>query len=196
MKGDPDMKTLLNKMMKNRLQRAGGLALSVLLALTMLAAAVPQPALAATVCVAHYTVKSGDTTSKIAHTFGLTWAEIAMANHMKAGDRLKVGQSLCIPSKSPSTTQAGMMTAMANGNIVIVDMSGFAARYIWNVNVSDTSKTVSGVFKVGRIIVPANTAVKGAFKLPPELRKTPRLMVCVKNLTTDEKMCRSIGHTL
>jgi LysM repeat protein len=194
MKGDPEMKTLFNSVLRKRFQHVASLAITALLALVMFTAALPQPALAATPCVAHYTVKSGDTTSKIAHIYNLTWAEIAQANNMKPSTKIKVGQSLCIPSKTSTTAKTGTMTASANGNILTVKMTGFDKRYIWNVNVNATRNTALGVFRVGRMIVPAKTSVAGAFKLPQELRTTSYLTVCVKNVITNEKICHNIFH--
>jgi len=190
------MKTLFNNIFNERLQHASRLAITALLALVMVVAALPQPALAATPCVAHHTVKSGDTTSMIAHIYGLTWAEIAKANKMKPSDKLKVGQSLCIPSSSTSSGGAvtGKMTAKANGTVVTVTMSDFNKRFVWYINVNDPSKKVSGVFKVGHMIVPVKTTVVGAFKLPLDLRKTSPLNVCAKNVGKAVKICHVITN--
>jgi len=189
------MLTLFNKLSHQRLQRAGRLALIALLALVMVAAAFPQPASAASPCVTYYTVKTGDTASQIAHTYGLRWGDIAKANHMSNDARLKVGQSLCIPTKNPPKPgQTGTMKATTNGDALNVKMSGFSERSIWYVNVNDTQNRVPGVFKVGQMTVPANTDVTGWFKLPPELRKTPYLTVCVKNAIKMQKICHQVYH--
>jgi len=191
------MNTIFNRFSHKRLLRVGSLALTALLALSMVAAAFPQPASAATPCVRYYTVKSGDTPSQIAHTFGLRWGDIARANHMGNDARLKVGQSLCIPAKNPpKAAQTGTMKATTNGDALIVKMSGFSERSIWYVNVNDTQNRVPGVFKVGQMTVPVNTDVTGWFKLPPELRKTPYLTVCVKNAIKMGKICQQITHKL
>jgi LysM repeat protein len=195
MKGDSKMQTLFHHFSHKRLQRAGRLALFAFLALAMVAAAFPQTASAASKCATYYTVKSGDTASQIAHTYSLRWADIAKANNMKNDARLKVGQSLCIPAKNPPKgVQTGTMKAGSNGDALNVKMSGFPERSIWYVNVSDAQNRVPGVFKVGQMTVPVNTDVTGWFKLPPELRKTPYLMVCVKNAIKMQKICHQVYH--
>jgi LysM repeat protein len=198
-KGVHDMKTLFIRIFNHRLQRAGSLMLSGVLVLFMVAMTLPQPVLAAatTTCAAYYTVQPGDKTSKIAHSYRLHWAVIARANNRKPSTPIKAGEVLCIPSETTTvTSETGTMTAYATNNILTVTMSGFDTRYIWNVNVRDVRKKVPGVFKVGRMVVPANTSVTKAFELPQDLQTTSYLMVCVKNLTTDEKICHNIYHNV
>ena len=190
------MNTIFNRLSNKRLLRLGSMALTAMLALAMLAAAFPQTAQAAT-CSAYYTVKSGDTTNMIAHTYGLTWKQIAMANNIKSPYKLKVGQTLCIPAQGgTAAVQPGKMTAIANGNGLRVNMSNFDRRYIWIVKVKDTRTPLGTDYKVGQMVVPGKTTVSGFFNLPQALRKTPFLTVCVKNSTTDEKICQQITHKL
>jgi LysM repeat protein len=186
---------------KKRLQHAGSIALTALLALVVAAAAFPQPALAAidaTVpCVAHYTVKSGDTTSKIAHQYHLAWWEIAKANDRKPSTPIKVGEKLCIPPKGwASQVATGTMTASAASKNLIVTISDVPYRYIWYVKVSDSHKRIGGATRFGQMLVPANTKVSKTFVLPPTLWEAPRLYVCVKNATTDDRICQRIVHTV
>jgi len=193
------MKAILNHVSSKRRLRAGGLALTVLLALAMLAAAVPQPAQAATdakaPCVANYTVMKGDSTSSISHTFGLGWWEIAKANGLTKPYNLKVGQTLCIPPKGWAGQKVnGNMNATAVGAKVTITVSGFDKRYIWAVNAKDTTGKVSGNYRLGQMVIPKNTQVTQVFLLPTELRNTPYLTVCLKNLTTNDKVCRYIIH--
>ena len=193
------MKAIQKSISSRRLRHASGLALTVLLALALLAAALPQPVQAATnpnaPCVANYTVMKGDSTSSIAHNFGLGWWEIAKANSLTKPYKLKVGQTLCIPPKGWAGQKAsGNMTATAIGAKVTITVSGFDARYIWAVNAKDTTGNLTGNYKLGQMVIPKTTAVTQVFLLPTELRNAPYLTVCLKNLTTNDKVCRYIIH--
>jgi LysM repeat protein len=167
----------------------------------MVMAAFPQPGLAAVnttaPCVAHYTVKPGDTTGKIAHTYRLGWWEIAKANNRKPTTPIKAGESLCIPPKGwASQVVIGTMAASATGKNLTVTISDVPYRYTWYVKVNDTQKKISGTSKVGQMLVPANTKVAKTFLLPPALWKAPHLYVCIKNATTDDRICQPIAHTV
>lgn len=82
-------------------------ALSVLLVLALLMAALPATALAAPTdrstmdsgwgCRTFYTVQRGDTLSGIARWFGVSVQALAQANHIWNVNRIYAGQVLCIP---------------------------------------------------------------------------------------------------
>jgi LysM repeat protein len=188
------MQTLFSFISNKRLQRAGRLALITLLVLATIVAALPQSAQAAA-CATHYKVKSGDTRASVAHTYNMTWADIAKANRLKSDAILKVGQVLCIPAKkSPYTPTPGTMTASISGDVVRVSMSNFPERGSWSVNVYDTQYNIPGIYKIGRMNVPALVTVKGAFRLPPALRKAPYITVCVRDTLSTQKICRQLYH--
>jgi hypothetical protein len=188
------MKTILDK----RIHHFGILALTALVTLAFLAAALPQPVQAARApCVTYYTYKKGDKTYTVAKTFDLAWWEIGLANNMKYPYVPTVGQRLCIPPQGWAEAQptvTGFMSAFSKGSKVTVTASGFTTRYLWAVKVKDSTGKVSGDFKVGRLVVPANKKVTGIYELPQELRNSTYLTVCMKNQTTDEKICRNIVH--
>ena len=188
------MKTIFNK----RRLHFCSLALPVLVALTLLAASLPQPVQAASApCVTYYTYKKGDKTYSVAKTFGLAWWEIGLANNMKYPYTPTVGKRLCIPPAGWAEAQpkvTGFMSAFSKGSKVSVTASGFTTRYLWMVKVKDPTGKVSGDFKIGRMLIPVTTRVTGIFQLPAELRNSSYLTVCLKNQTTDEKICRNIVH--
>ena len=193
------MKTIFNPNLKRRMFRLGGMALIVLLALSTMAAAAPQPAQAAgaaTTCASYYTVKTDDTKSIIADKFGLTWGEIAKANNLPANPKPVVGTKLCIPTKDWVTSSYGTMTASAAGKKLTVTMSGFDTRSVWNVKVKDGTGGTNVYFKLGRIIAPAKGSVTGVYTLPQSLWKTPSLVVCVKNAASSKAICTKITHVL
>jgi LysM repeat protein len=195
------MKTTNNPILKKRAFRIGGVALTVLMALSMMAAALPQTALAAgpttATCAYQHTVKKSDTKNTIADTYGLKWWEIAKANNLPANPKPVVGTTLCIPTQDwAASAYTGTMTATAVGKKLSVTMSGFAVRSVWNVKVKDPTGTVSGFYKVGRIIAPVNGSVTGIYKVPQDLLETPRLTVCVTNADSSKTICTEINHTL
>ena len=194
------MNTFTNLILKGRMFRLGGMALSVLLALSMMAAALPQPALAAgattATCTSYYTVKTGDTKNKIADAFGLTWAEIAKANNLPANPKPVAGKKLCIPTKESVASAYGTMTASAAGKKLSVTMSGFDARSIWNVTVKDGTGGSNAFYKVGRIAAPAKGSLTGVYNLPQALWKTPALVVCVKNAASSKTICTKTNHVV
>lgn len=81
------------------------------LVLSIAAALWPQAALASSIGRTYgsvaatcdtYRVQRGDTLKKVAARFGLTVAELAKANNLRLGARLRVGQRLCIPRAWPA----------------------------------------------------------------------------------------------
>ncbi len=149
-------------------------------------------------CVAYYTVKEGDTTPKIAQTFGLKWGEIANANDMEYPYKLKPGLRLCIPEegsteKSKSTTK-GTVTVTSRGNLITITASGFSKKGSHYVKVRDVSTAVGGWYKIGKLNVPKKSSVTGYYVLPKQLKGSIYLEVCLKEGTTDEKICRVVLH--
>jgi len=166
--------------------------LSILLALAVVMVSIPKPAHAAQTCVAWYTVREGDTTPRIAHTFGLRWRKIAQANDLEYPYRLK-----CIPPEdftpAKKKTKETVSVSVVN-NLISVSASGFAKKAAFYVKVRDITSTVGGWHKIGQLKVKRKTAKTGYYILPKELRGSIYLQVCLKNATTDEKICRTVLH--
>ena len=57
-----------------------------------------------------YTVKSGDTLSKIGGRLGVDWRQIATANNIRSPYTIRVGQRLSIPSTTTTTTERQIET--------------------------------------------------------------------------------------
>jgi hypothetical protein len=193
------MKTLFNVFSKRIPRYTGSLAIIALLALGMVAATFPQPALAAGAttapCVDYYIVKNKDTKGSIAESIGFKWWQIAAANNMLPAAKLVVGKRLCIPTKEwVANAHQGTMTAAATGKELTVKMSDFSARSTWNVKVKDATGGVTSYFKVGRIIATQKGSVIGVYNLPQDLLKTPMLKVCVTNAGATQTICTVIKH--
>ncbi len=78
-----------------------------MLALSLLAGALPQTASAAARCAAAYTVKQGDTLATIGKKFDIKPYSIAVENKMAVPYPIFVGQRLCIPDKDLNGSLAG-----------------------------------------------------------------------------------------
>jgi LysM repeat protein len=171
--------------------------MSMLVVLALVAAALPQSAHAAAKCIAYYTVKEGDRTPYIAHTFGMKWGDIALANKLEYPYKLKPGQRLCIPSQDSvkalkEKPAKGSITAFNRGNFIIVTASSFPKKAAFYVRVRDISNSVGGWYKLGSMKAPKKSTVTKYFTLPKELRSSIWMQVCEKNATTDKKTCQVV----
>jgi hypothetical protein len=169
--------------------------LGVLLMLALLAAFVPQPAQAAS-CQANYVVLSGDTTPKIAHSYGMAWRKIALANDLVIGQKPKVGSTLCIPTvNSSSSGSAANPNAVISVNIVngrvFINTNKLSADSVFLIKVRDVGTGVGGWSKLGRLRLSKNTSEQNAFSLPNDFNGIPIVSVCLKDMTTDDLFCRS-----
>jgi len=181
----------MNPFSSKRFFRLTAVAVCIAMLLAVMATALPQPALAKTPCDYYYKVKDGDTTPKIAHTFGLKWKEIALANNIKDPSKLKVGQILCIPPKA-YTTETTFVTVI--GRRIQITASGFSTKNVFYVKVRDGSVGLGGWYKIGTFKIDKNKKVTDTYSLPKELSHALYVTVCLKNATTDELICRTVVH--
>lgn len=185
-------------------------AISAGLTLALLAGILPQPVQAATTCRAYYTVKDGDTTPYISHTFNLKWRDIAKANDMDPGDKLTVGDRLCIPPESASTKDESSSTTSGNKTkvrvpetddnaVVLVSISGgriglttrrFSVNHTYLVKARDATLSIDGWYKIEVIRIKKTTTQNFNFNVPKDLRSIPVLSVCLKDMYSDELVCR------
>ena len=185
-------------------------AISAGLTLALLAAILPQPVQAATTCRAYYTVKDGDTTPYISQTFNLKWRDIAKANGMDNYEKLTVGQRLCIPPESASTKGETSTTSTGNNTkvrvpetdenaVVLVSITGrriglttrkFSVNHTYLVKARDATTSIGGWYKIEVINVKKSTTQNFNFDVPKNLRTVPVLSVCLKDMYTDELICR------
>lgn len=192
------------------LRRAHKMVISAGLCLALFAAIIPQSVQAASTCRAYYTVKKGDTTPYISHTYNLKWRDIAGANDMDPGDKLTVGQVLCIPPESASTKDESTSTTSGNKTkvrvpdtdqkaVVLVSIAGkriglttrkFSVNHTYLVKARDATKSIDGWYKIEVIRVKKSTTQNFNFNIPKDLRSTLQLSVCLKDMYTDELICR------
>jgi LysM repeat protein len=175
-------------------------AISAILALAVLGAALPQPVQAAVSCRAYYTVQTGDTTPHIAHTFNLKWKDIATANGMKVIDRLTTGQQLCIPVEEETTTTKKVTTPATDkkasiqvsiaGKRIFLSLSNFTQEHTYLVKVRDARVGIDGWYKYKEITVNQDTDLTWRFSVPEDLTHVLYLRVCLKDQYTNQLICR------
>lgn len=182
-------------------RRMGVKALSLLLALALLAASLPAAALAAPLeatCAKSYTVQSGDTLSKISVTFDISVAELAAANNLKEPYTLYVGQVLCIPGSATTTTTTTTATGSSKKisatfglKTVTLKFAGLKKNGVFVVKGREVEHGgAQSWHKFGRVKVDKNGAGSATFKMPRDLRDSTYIEICVKNATTDALTCQ------
>lgn len=192
------------------LSRPGRLAFNSILVLAMLAAFLPQTALAASTCQSYYTVRSGDTTPSISHIYGFKWKVIAAANDMKPSDKPSLGQVLCIPAHSegtkatksssktpnkgvflPASEGGALFTVRISGNQINTTLSNFSDFHIYKVKVRGAGTASGGWHNLGIITIITLTRQSFSFEVPKELKHTTNLVVCFKDQISGVLVCRN-----
>lgn len=178
--------------------------LSLMLALALLAGALPatvQAAAPAVTCAQNYTVKAGDTLTSIAATYGVTLTELANANNLKDPYTIYVGQVLCIPATATSTTTSGSTTTSTSGQkltierdekSVVITLSGFPKKSVYYVKGKNAARGDYKWYKFGRVKTGKTGSATVTLKLPKSLRQTDVLLMCLKNAVTDAVVCQTV----
>ena len=181
---------------KNVWQRAASLALATLILFTSLSAgtdvAFARPA--AVTCASHYTVKSGDTLSKIASAYDVSLTQLADANNLKSPYTIFVGQSLCIPAGGSSTSSGGTtttvpsLTATKSKETLTVQVKNYPKNTGYFIRVKPTSGT--SYEKVGTLYLDGKGNGKATITLTSnQLIKASQLDVCLKNIINGKLYC-------
>lgn len=173
---------------------------SGLLVLALLFGALPQSAPVATAaCVQNYSVKSGDTLSSIAAQFNVTVAELANENGLKEPYVIYVGQVLCIPGGTTSSTTTTSSTSTTKGisitvagNLMTIKITSYTKRSVFVVKAKPAQRGDYQFVKMGRVKTDKNGSGGVVIKIPKKLRNFDYLMVCFKNSTTDAVRCEYV----
>ena len=177
-------------------------ALSLLLVIALLVAALPLPVQAAsaanTQCNSYYTVKAGDSLYRIASIHKVGWEKIAAANDIIATYTIYVGQTLCIPKdkagdlRGAPTAQAASFSVLRNGDSLVIRASNFPTKSFYLVKVDDFKASGVKWYRLGTLRTRSRTNVEISFELPKDLRKAYYFYVCLKNTVTDEVTCKAV----
>jgi hypothetical protein len=177
---------------RSRIQKLSSAVFVLIIALTVLAGALPQPALAASPaasCVETHVVKSGETIWRIARDYEVTVNRLAKTNNLTYPYPLTVGQSLCIPDVTPANANAKWTATFKNGQVSI-EGSGFKKQYPFFVRVREND--TSAWYKLGTAQSDKQGELDEAFKAPKDLLKKSALMVCLKDGVTDALSCKKV----
>ena len=170
---------------------------SLLVVLAVLAAALPQPALAVT-CVAKYTVTAGDTLTIIADQYKITVLELANANSMKEPYTIYVGQSLCIPVGATTTTTSSSSSSTEsttsvelNGRKLTIKLAGLSKSKVFYLRIRSASHSSRPWYKLGTVKASKTGSAAKVIALPRALRNTEVITLCWKNAFTDSVKCQN-----
>lgn len=184
--------------------------LSLVLVLAFLFTALPQPARAAT-CARTYTVKSGDTLSKIAFDYGVTVQAIAAENNLKDPYTIFVGQSLCLPSSassstsgstsssttgSTSTSKKNSISVVDYSNRIILELTNFPKKTVYYVKMNDDGRRNYKWYRLGTLKTSSSGAANANFKVPDKMRNKSVIVVCLKNALSDAVTCTRFNNQL
>jgi hypothetical protein len=178
--------------------------LVALLALSLLAALLPQAEAAASSsaaakCATAYTIKQGDTLATIGKKFDITPHSIVVENKMGVPYPIFVGQRLCIPDKDVSGSLAGKyanapaayFTAGFTPNGIYIQPSNYPKNPVW-VKGDNLGDKVKKFVKIGRLNAKATGNSRVTYTLPAELKNAKTLTVCLKDILSDYNQCVTI----
>jgi len=175
---------------------------SLLVVLAFLVSAVPQPALAAAnlaTCGKTYTVVAGDTLSSIAAKYNTTVQVLADLNDLKEPYVLSVGQKICLPAGATTTSSSSSSSSSKkldfnvarSGTRLQVDVAGGPKKANYRVTVGTDRRTKTGWTRIGKIHV-SDSKGTGYFGLPQNLRKETSYIMCLKNMVSNDMLCKRI----
>lgn len=177
----------------------------ILLITALLAGTFPQVSLAApapsvsVTCAKYHNVVAGDTLSSISVTYDISIAELASANDLKEPYTLVVGQRLCIPGTTTSTTGTTTSASTSKqaswsvdreGNFLVINASNFPTKGNYYVKIKKGHPSTDRPWvKLGIFRTKKNTSVERTFRLPKSFIEPAMLTVCLKNAKTDAVSC-------
>ncbi len=161
------------------------LAVSLILVLAILVAAVPAMAATTVKCANIYTVKPGDTRGTVEAATGMKWAEFAKLNNLGVNYKLIGGTKLCYDK---AAKPAASFTAAVSGNNLKVASKAAADNQAYIVRAKDASKT-GGWENLGKFNTFKTKASQAFFNIPKDLKGISPLDVCFKNAESGKLTC-------
>jgi murein DD-endopeptidase MepM/ murein hydrolase activator NlpD len=171
--------------------RLAYLLFATLLALSLVAAALPRPAAAAVdaSCEDTHTVKEGENIYSISKKYGITVSKLEKANNLEDPYSLTVGQQLCIPA-APKASSNYKWSATFNGSKVEITGEKFKKNhpFIVKARLNDTAAW----YKLGKAAADKNGEMEASLKVPSQLAKAQSIKVCLKDGVTDYLDCKLV----
>jgi murein DD-endopeptidase MepM/ murein hydrolase activator NlpD len=175
--------------------------ISIFIVLALLLASLPQPTRAAA-CSRSYTVKSGDTLTKIAADYNVDWLTLASENSLKDPYTLYIGQVLCIPASTSSSSSSSTTSTSSSSssdkfsisfvlNRVMITASGLPSKSAYYVKMNDGSRGNYQWERVGLLRVNKSGTATGYYRMPDSLKESDVLAICLKHNETDAVICKT-----
>jgi hypothetical protein len=167
------------------------LAFNLLMAFTLLLAMIPISASAASAgveCLETYKVTGHETIWRLVKKYDVSASRIAQANGLKPPYTLKIGQEICIPTKSAGSlsTSVSLSVSLSRDSVTIAG-SGFPKAHTYNVKASSGGAWYR---LVDNLRPDKNGELqKVRYKLPDELRGVQELSICLKDTSTNALNC-------
>jgi LysM repeat protein len=161
------------------------------LMLSLLAAALPQPAQAqdSSLCEETHVVQGGETIYKIARRYEKSVNRLAVTNNLERPYRLTVGQRLCIPGKATGAALAAWTPTFSDGEVTLIGAS-FKKDYPFIVRVREDD--TSSWHKLGQVKTNRNGELRESLDVPDDLVRVPAINVCLKDAFTDVLTCKRV----
>jgi len=168
---------------------------------------IPQPVESANLeqynCVSRHTVTAGETLSSIADEYGVTWQELAQANNLKDPYTIYVGQVLCIPQGSGTSTtepnDSDSSTSVSSPSFEVNYEDSCIRLIVANYPNNQSQWIRVGIFNqrwaftqfevIDRFRTSDNGTADVYLNLPKEYRNQD-LVICIKNPFTDVSQCQ------
>lgn len=185
-------------------RRTGLIIISLLLTFSLLAISLPlQRAGAASLavtCSTYHTVSNGETLSSIAAKYNVTVADLAAANDLKEPYTIFVGQRLCIPGSTTSTTPTAdsstgtdpgfTISAGKDNAYLTIKVANYPKKTVYYVRLLKGKYPDIIGKKVGTLKTTKTGTAEKSFRIPKEYRNLASYSVCLKNALTDEVQCK------
>jgi len=164
---------------------------TALLAFSLLAAALPRPAVAAVsaTCEDTHTVKGGETIYRIAKDNDVSVNRLAKANDLKSPYTLTVGQVLCLPPAVKASSNY-KWSATFDGSKVNIAGDKFKKNHPFIVKARQND--TSAWYRLGKAAADKTGVMKASLKVPKELAKAASIRVCLKDGVTDYLDCKLV----
>jgi LysM repeat protein len=143
-------------------------------------------------CTEYYTVKRGDTLSKIARAYGVSWTWLAEVNNLSNPNKLYAGQVLCVevdgddspPDQPGGVDPALTVLAVSRNESVTVGMEDFPPYDRYNVFMYEYGDDPDHGILIDKVDTGNGGYQKIVFDIPWELQGLARLTLRMESPTT------------
>jgi LysM repeat protein len=154
---------------------------SMILALSLLLW--PAFPVSAQTCAAQHTVKLGENLFRIGLKYGVSWPDIAKANNLADGNKIKGGQVLCIPAKaappatSPTVIPTFTITGVVRDQTVTIQTANFPANQKFDVLMGPIGTHGVNGTKVTTTDSGAGGSFSATYNIPANLRGAAQIAI-------------------